>query len=130
MDRDLPLRDAGALDELLEKVAVPAGLSELAVFEASYNAVDVMGHANSARYIEWLGDCFPIQEHRLRCLDWIQLNFSNEVKPGQRMAISAGPDQAGEAPNLACAGQHPAGWDRAFEAAFGWRPLDSEWKGE
>jgi acyl-CoA thioesterase FadM len=119
----LPLRDVGALDELLEKIAVPAGLPELGTFEASYNAVDVMGHANSARYIEWLEDCFPFAEHRRRRLDWIQLNFSNEVKPGERMLISAGPEPVGngEARWFGQGSILPGG-TRAFDAAFGWRP--------
>ena len=83
-----------------------------------------MGHANSARYIEWLEDCFPFDTHRQRRLDWIQLNFSNEVKPGERLAISVGPQQGEEdAGTWLAQGSILPGGTRAFDAAFAFCPL-------
>ncbi len=126
LQMDLPRHDAAALDEPLEKIVVPDGLPERGEFGVSYSAVDVMGHANSARYIDWLADCFPFEEYRLRRLDWLQLNFSTEVKPGERLAISAGPAPEEQASGLWLAqGKILPGGTRAFDAAFAWRDLSA-----
>ena len=123
LSADLPLQDVPALDELLEKIAVPDGLPELGSFSAAYSAVDVMGHVNSARYLEWLADCFPFEEHQLRRLAWIQVNFANEVKPGERVLISAGPQGAPEDGTWLAQGSILPAGTRAFDAAFAWSPL-------
>ena len=61
IDRLPDNRGRSALDMDLEKINPPDGLPERGVFEAGYSAVDVLGHANSARYLEWLSDAIGMQ---------------------------------------------------------------------
>ena len=116
---DLPFHSESALDGLLEKVAVPEGLPERLRVQASYSAVDVMGHANSARYLDWLCDCLPFEGHRARRLSKVQINYSSELKPGEEMAILAGPSDTSQPETWTAQGILPSG-SRAFEAAMGW----------
>jgi len=116
---DLLTHAEDAIPDLLEKIPVPDGLPLLGSFAVGYSAVDPVGHANSARYVEWLQDCFPHESYAARRLSRLQVNFSGEVKAGERVDI--------------CAGQVDGQWlaqgavqesgKRAFEAAFAWQPL-------
>ena len=57
-------------------------------FAVGISAVDPVGHANSARYVEWLLDCFPFESYTARSLNHLQLNFSTEVRPGEHLIIA------------------------------------------
>ena len=108
-----------ALDEPLERIKPPAGLSERITATASYSAVDMLGHANAARYVEWVSDCFSQEEHQRHQLAWMQLNYINETRPGERLSLVAGADES-----------DPALWfvqgtnlntnQKSFEAALTW----------
>jgi medium-chain acyl-[acyl-carrier-protein] hydrolase len=115
----LPLNEGRyALDVLLEKINPPEGLPERLVVEAGYSAVDVMGHANSARYVEWLCDAIGIQTFEEKALSWLQVNFNRETKPGERLSLRLGPDGGGNGRWLAEGYNLDAG-ARGFEAEFG-----------
>jgi acyl-ACP thioesterase len=81
-----------ALNESLDKINIPDGLSERLVAKASYSAVDMLGHANAARYVEWVSDCFSQEEQRGRQIAWLRLNYINETRPGERLSIASGQD--------------------------------------
>ncbi len=108
-----------ALDEPLEKIALPEGMVERLRVTARYSALDVMGHVNNARYIEWMADCFDPDEHTNKKLEWIQINYASEVLPGEEVSLRS-------APHPTEAGIHLfEGWNltrevRAFEAAWCW----------
>ena len=114
------MTDMVALDESLEKIGVPDGLPERMTVDANYSAIDVLGHVTSTRYVEWVCDCFSLDEYRSRSLDWLQVNYVNESKPGERLSITAGPDTADPAKWLVQGTQLNSG-QRAFEAALGWK---------
>ncbi|HMD88724.1 MAG TPA: acyl-ACP thioesterase domain-containing protein [Anaerolineaceae bacterium] len=108
-----------SLDELLEKIELPDGLLDQLTVKANYSAVDLLGHANAARYVEWVCDCFLQEQYQLNRLDWLQINYSHETKPGETLSIMTG-----------CANDDPFQWFiqgtnqtrdlKAFEAALGW----------
>lgn len=119
LNGDLP--DNGgmyALDEPLEKIS-PGALEEQFRTETGYSAVDLMDHVNNARYIEWVMDCFPQQTHREQKLDWIQINYSNEIKPGECVAISSGQAEGGDG-LWYVQGNNLTSPARAFDAAVKW----------
>jgi acyl-ACP thioesterase len=112
--------DRAFLDEPLEKIIPPAGLTERLQAAATYSAVDLMGHVNNARYVEWLCDAFGAEVWRERTPDWLQINYSNEVKPGEMVSVRA--DEAAETPGLwRFAGENLSSGQRAFEAALKWK---------
>jgi acyl-ACP thioesterase len=114
---DLLVHAEDAIPDLLEKIPVPDGLPILGSYAAGYSAVDPVGHANSARYVEWILDCFPYESYSQRSLRRLQVNFSSEVRPGEHVDVSAGPVDGRW---LAQATILESG-KRAFEAEFDWQ---------
>jgi len=108
-----------AMTDLLEKIALPEGMKEVATLEAGYSAVDVMGHVNNGRYIEWISDCFSLEEYRTQKLESLQINFNNEVLPGERIVITAVQNPVDQMEWL-FQGSHLANGTKAFEAAWRW----------
>jgi medium-chain acyl-[acyl-carrier-protein] hydrolase len=108
-----------ALDESLEKINPPDGLTERNVIEARYSIVDLLGHANAAHYVEWVCDCFSQEEYRAHPLEWLQLNYINETKPGEHLSIAAGPD-ANDPTCWYVQGNNLDTGQKSFEAAVGW----------
>jgi acyl-ACP thioesterase len=109
-----------ALDEVLDRISPPEGLHERLTAAASYSAVDMLGHANAARYVEWVSDCFSLDEHRGRQPAWLQLNYNNETRPGERLSICA--DQNGDQETWYFQGTNLNTGSKAFEAALAWNP--------
>ena len=110
----------GALDEPLDKLNPPEDLPECLTVEARYSAVDLMGHVNNARYVEWICDCFPMEDYARRELSWMQLNFINEIRPGEQVRIHAGA-QAQDPSVWTLQGNNLNTNKPAFEAAVGWK---------
>jgi medium-chain acyl-[acyl-carrier-protein] hydrolase len=119
----VPVPDNGglsALNELLERIQLPAGLPERLRARAGYNAIDQMGHVNNARYIEWISDCFPFEQHAASRLDWLQINYVNEVKPDDLVSVAAGACD-GLLGEWAVQGTNLTSSLPAFEAKLGWK---------
>jgi medium-chain acyl-[acyl-carrier-protein] hydrolase len=119
---DLPRHGEDAIPDLLEKIILPtgdAGLPELGTFSPAYSAVDPVGHANSARYVEWIVDCFPFESYAERSLGSLQINFSTEVKPGEHVSVGAGQVDA----RWLAQGIILESGTRAFEASFDWKTI-------
>jgi len=120
LDMSFPyIYDLVGLDEPLEKINPPDGLPERATVEAGYSTIDLLGHVTSTRYVEWISDCFSLADFRSRKLEWLQVNYVNEIKPGERISIAAGPDAASPATWLVRGNNLNTGL-RSFEAALGW----------
>lgn len=108
-----------ALDETIERINPPEGMPECLTTHAHYSAVDLMGHVNNARYIEWISDCFSQEHHHTHRLRWLQINYNNEIRPGEGVTLSAAP-KAGEESTWLVQGTNQASGAKAFEAALGW----------
>ncbi len=116
---ELPLHAEDAIPDLLEKITVPEGLAVLGTWGAGYSVVDTVGHANSARYVEWILDCFPFESYQQRRLSRLQVNFSTEIKPGEHVAVAAGP----VADRWLAQGTILESGTRAFDAWFNWESI-------
>lgn len=117
---DLPaVPERIALDEPLERLSVPENGEECLSLRAGYSAVDMLGHVNNSRYVEWICDSFPMEMHRANSMEWMQINYDKEVLSGENVNIS-----------LLNAPEKPAFWSvmgtnlsndtRAFEAVVKW----------
>lgn len=118
---DLPsLPDHCGLDEPLEKLGLSGEGDERLRLRAGYSAVDMLGHVNNSRYVEWVCDSFPFEDYRHQQLDWMQINYDHEIRPGEEVALLANPST-----------DHSAAWTvkgfnrsnqtRAFECALKWK---------
>jgi acyl-ACP thioesterase len=93
LPNQLPLNEGlSALDENLNKMAHPGQMQILNTFQARYSSLDLMGHVNNTHYVDWIFDSFPIDQIRGRKLEWLQINFSSEVKPDEIVDVSVGED--------------------------------------
>ncbi len=108
-----------ALNESLERINLPSGLAERFTTVASYSAVDMLGHATAARYVEWVSDCFTQAEHTGRQLSWLQLNYINETRPGERLSLAAGLD-GGDPDRWYVQGPNLNTGQKSFEAVLSW----------
>lgn len=119
MAERLPLNPGKlALDEQVDKIVIPEGLREQFSVQARFSAVDMIGHVNNTRYIEWVEDCFSIEDYQAHELNTLQINYANEVKPGQEVSIqNARLDEK----THVIAGVNRSGDARAFEALWTWK---------
>jgi medium-chain acyl-[acyl-carrier-protein] hydrolase len=117
--------DQVGLDEPLEKINLVDGLPERMTVDAGYSAIDLLGHVTSTRYVEWISDCFSMDDFRSRKMDWLQVNYVNEIRPGERLSIAAGPDAANPSIWLVKGNNLNTGL-HAFEAALGWSDNQTE----
>ena len=117
---DLP-DNAGlhAVDEDLEKLAPSNNLAEKFTAHGSYSAVDLVGHVNNARYIDWVLDCFPFEHFRQNRLAWLQINYSHEVRAGESVRVSAGA-RADDPARWLVVGEKAGSGEIAFEVETGW----------
>ncbi len=66
----------------------PAGDLEVAYRRViGYSDIDVNGHLNNCKYIDFIMDCFPREVHRERRVASIEINFVHEALPGHTVAI-------------------------------------------
>ena len=88
---ELPDNDGlSALNELLDKFILPETMTEHHTVQPGYSSIDLLGHVNNVRYIEWVSDCFTLEQYQSKQLDWMQINFINEVKSGDSISIAKG----------------------------------------
>jgi len=73
--------------EKLEKYK--RAVDETPVFErvARYSDLDINHHMNNARYIEWVMDIFPYDWHLDRSVASVQINYSAEVLPEEKIKL-------------------------------------------
>jgi medium-chain acyl-[acyl-carrier-protein] hydrolase len=109
-----------ALDEPLEKITLPGGLKELFQVDARYSTIDLLGHMNASRYVDWICDCFTQEDYAGNSLRWLQLNFINETRPGERLSIAAAP-HPDDCALWFVQGVNLNSGAKAFEASLGWQ---------
>ncbi len=109
-----------ALDEPLERIMIKDDLEEQFRVQARPSMLDLMGHVTSARYLEWVVDCFPVQAFEDDALAWLQVNFNHEVKPGQRVSVACG-CSVEQKNTWFVQGDNLDSGAKAFEAALGFR---------
>ena len=107
-----------ALEERIDKITVPDDLQELFTVQARFSTIDLIGHVNNTRYIEWAADCFSMGDYREKELDSIQINYASEVKPDEwvSMQVSRQNDKT-----FVIAGSNLTSGARAFEVVWSWK---------
>jgi medium-chain acyl-[acyl-carrier-protein] hydrolase len=118
---DIPSNEGlSALDEPLDRISVTGELHEQFCVQARASMLDLMGHVTSARYLEWVADCFPVEAYQDDALAWLQVNFIQEVRPGESVSVRCG-RSAEQGATWFVQGINPASGAAAFDAALGFR---------
>lgn len=70
--------------KLIELTGVPVD-----VFKAKYSHIDMNGHTNTMRYVEWVSDCVDLEVYKQKKVSRFEINFSNEILFGEEVSIFA-----------------------------------------
>jgi len=72
----------------------PGGLPSLAApaqaisRRAGYSDLDINGHVNNTRYLDWFYDCFPMEHHRQWQLADVLIHYNREIRPDEQVALA------------------------------------------
>jgi acyl-ACP thioesterase len=106
------------LVEPLEKIDLEPDEAEHLRAHAGYSSVDIVGHANNSRYVEWICDAFPFNLHQHQRIDWMQVNYIHEVLPGEDVSVRA--RQLDEPGKWGVIGVNLTSQTTAFESLVQW----------
>lgn len=56
-------------------------------FKVKYGDIDINGHVNSIRYIQWISDCFSLDRYRSSQVKRFEINYVNEMLFGDAVEI-------------------------------------------
>ncbi len=71
---------------------------------ACYSDLDINGHVNNARYLDWFCDCFPMERHRNWRLCDVVVHYDREITAGETAALSLRREEARSVLKGACGG--------------------------
>ena len=57
--------------------------------KVTLNDLDILQHVNNSRYIEWMTDCFSIEEINRHSIKSIQVNYLEETKIDEVIEINS-----------------------------------------
>jgi acyl-ACP thioesterase len=114
--------ERAALDEPLDRLSVGDGGEERLKVTANYSSIDMLGHVNNSRYVEWICDSFPLETYKNHSLDWLQINYDKEIRPGEAVAVHLH-DANEDHLRWAVDGRNLTSGTRAFEAAGQWKKV-------
>ena len=118
---DLPDNDGrSALNEPLEKITTSSAMPEQFRIQARTSMLDLLGHVTSARYLDWIADCFPVEAFQNDALAWLQINFNREVKLGEQVSVACA-RSAGDGGTWLVQGTNLDTGANAFDASLGFR---------
>mgnify|MGYP001214788815 CR=1 FL=1 len=117
---EMPLLDRESISEELGRIAHPANLREVYQIRATYSNIDFLNHVNNARYLDWVMDAFPMDFHARYAPDWLQINYSNEVRPEEVISIQVAEPMDNQ-PNWIIIGEKTGLREKAFEVEMNWR---------
>jgi acyl-ACP thioesterase len=82
-----PFIEQRAIDKRMAKLK-PNGNS-IFVYnkKIGYSDIDINGHLNNSKYIDFIADCFPIGVHNTYLVENMQVNYINEALAGDTISL-------------------------------------------
>jgi medium-chain acyl-[acyl-carrier-protein] hydrolase len=92
---NIELSDEAATGRNSQKIdLIPGEASDSPPFKVRPSDIDINEHANNVKYIQWVYDSIPLNEHREKPVTAIEINYLKEAKEGDIIIIrSAKPPQ-------------------------------------
>lgn len=88
---ELIMPDTGdALIDLPQKIKLPKEIINVYASQIRYSDIDLNQHANNAKYIELMLDCFDQQFHKSHSMKSLTVSFSAESKFGDEINLGKG----------------------------------------
>lgn len=76
-----------AIDGKLERLRKHGPLELVYKRMIGYSDVDFNGHLNNSKYVDFLLDCFTMDDHMNSSIKRLDVNFVNEVLPGETILL-------------------------------------------
>jgi len=90
IDFNVPVSSKGrAIDGTLERLRTFGTLSQVYARKIAYSDIDLNGHVNNAKYVEYILDSLSIDEHREMEFTSIDVNYSSEMSPGETLSVKS-----------------------------------------
>jgi acyl-ACP thioesterase len=52
-----------------------------------YSDIDFNGHLNNSKYVDYILDCFPVEDHKNYMIHTVDLHFNQEALPGDSITL-------------------------------------------
>jgi medium-chain acyl-[acyl-carrier-protein] hydrolase len=85
--QELPFPQEKAIDTKLGRLRASGELSLVHKRVVGYSDIDVNGHLNNAKYVDFVTDCFSLEEHKKHEIKSIEINYSSEALPGDTIGL-------------------------------------------
>lgn len=79
-----------AMDVKLRKLKGTDAMHTVYKKVIGYSDIDFNGHLNNSRYIDYMMDCFPMEDHRNYEPVSLEVNFIHEALPGDTIVMKQG----------------------------------------
>ena len=83
--QDFASGEQGLIDKPI-KLAVVDG-DEYDGFKVKYSDIDINGHVNSIRYIQWISDCFSLDTYQQYQVRRFEINYVHEMLYGDAVSV-------------------------------------------
>ena len=114
--------DRVGLNEPLDRLGMAQNGEKRLTRTASYSSLDLLNHVNNSRYVEWICDAIPTEMINKNEIDWMQINYDHETRPGEEVSVFI--NSVASDPNLwALEGVNQSDGQRSFEALVCWKKL-------
>jgi acyl-ACP thioesterase len=84
------LEDKSAIDELPKKIETTLTAEIIYLKDIKYSDIDLNKHANNAKYVELINDCYDHEFHKTNQMKNLTTSFISEAKFGDTLEISKG----------------------------------------
>lgn len=88
-------------EEKLDKLKMPEDMEAVAEHQVVFSDLDILGHVNNVKYLEWCIDAAIASHDPEREIREVEINFSHEALFGDQIKISGGDVNQGECRFLA-----------------------------
>lgn len=81
-------RDEKVFQTPLEKITLPENMENMGTHTVVHSDLDVVGHVNNVKYMEWCIDALIGPGQPEERIDALEINFMHEAHPGEKVSIS------------------------------------------
>lgn len=77
-----------AIECKLGKIKAAGQMNTVYKRAIEYSDIDFNGHLNNSKYVDFIMDCFDIEKHNKYLVKSIEVNFINEILPGNTIILN------------------------------------------
>ena len=121
IDADYPLTNQRAISCELGKIRDFGSLETAYRKTIGYSDIDINGHLTNSKYVDFIMDCFSVEEHRENDIHSLEVNYLQEAFPGETLLLQKDVSKIEER-TVFVEGVKETGGKTAFRAQFSFRP--------